>query len=192
MRLIVGLRNPGTEYEGTRHNVGAEVVSAILESAEEPLKRAPGRIRGMVGTVGFGDDRVVYLLPNTFMNDSGAAVVAAMRYFKTSPDDTLIIHDDIDVPFGKLKLQVGRGSGGHNGIRSVEKALGSNEFWRLKVGVGRPPGSQDPADYVLRRFSSAERSEVDLFVRDGLDVAEAWVHSPSKAQELAANRSKDG
>ncbi len=125
------------------------------------------------------------------MNDSGSAVVSLISYFKADVGDLLVIHDDIDLPFGRLRLQVGGGSGGHNGIRSLERSLGTKEFSRLKVGVGRPPGSMDPADFVLRAFSKAERPEADLMVADAADVVDLWVTDRVKAQELAARRGRE-
>ena len=191
LRLVVGLRNPGGDYEGTRHNVGSEVVRVLAERNHVDFGRAPRQVRGELATVGIGDQRVFHLLPNTFMNQSGGPVSAALRYFKLPAESMLVIHDDIDLPFGRLKLQDGRGSGGHNGIRSVESSLGTNAFWRLKVGVGRPPGSQDPADFVLRRFSKSERTEVDVMVQDAADVVEEWLTNPPRAQESAAHRGRD-
>jgi PTH1 family peptidyl-tRNA hydrolase len=145
----------------------------------------------MIAQVGEGDARALFLVSNTFMNETGAAVRSALDYYKLSPDDLLVVHDDIDLPFGRLRVQVGGGSGGHNGVRSIERALGTKEFSRLKTGVGRPPGSQDPADFVLRRFSKKERPEVDLMVEDAADVVERWLGDRARAQELAAHRGRD-
>lgn len=191
MRTVVGLRNPGADYEGTRHNVGAEVVERLLERLGESPGKAPSRISGQVAQIGVGDDRSLFLLPYTFMNQSGRAVRATLDYYKVAPEDLLVIHDDIDLPFGRLRLQVAGGSGGHNGIRSVESALGTKEFSRLKVGIGRPPGSQDPANYVLNPFSKSERSEVDLMVEEAADVVERWLEDRERAQEQAARRDRD-
>jgi PTH1 family peptidyl-tRNA hydrolase len=192
VRLVVGLRNPGTDYEGNRHNLGYEIISRVLERVGETPGRGPSRIRGMVAQVGVGDDRTLYLVPNTFMNESGAAVRAALDYYKIDPTELLVVHDDIDLPFGRLRIQVGGGSGGHNGIRSLERALGTREFSRLKAGVGRPPGSQDPADFVLRDFTKQERPEVELMVEDAADVVDRWIDDRDRAQELAALRGRDG
>jgi len=191
VRLVVGLRNPGSDYEGSRHNAGAEVVERVVERAGESFKRGPSRVRGMVAQAGVGDDRTVYFLPTTFMNQSGGAVRAALDYYSIDSSDLLVVHDDIDLPFGRLRLQVGGGSGGHNGIRSLERALGTKKFSRLKAGVGRPPGSQDPADYVLRSFNKKERPEVDLMVVDAADVIERWLGDREGAQEMAAHRGRE-
>lgn len=191
MRIVVGLRNPGADYEGTRHNVGSEVVERVLQRAGVPPGRAPSRVSGAIAQVGIGDDRTIFVLPFTFMNESGGVVRSALGYYKVDTSDLLVIHDDIDLPFGRLRLQVGGGSGGHNGIRSVERALGTKEFSRLKVGVGRPPGSQDPADYVLRTFAKSERPEVEMIVEDAADVVERWLEDRGRAQEMAALRGRD-
>lgn len=189
-RAVVGLRNPGPEYERTRHNSGYEAVARVLERADEKLGRAPTRVRAQVVQVGVGDDRVLFAVPLTYMNESGPAVRALLDYFGMSPENLLVVHDDIDLPFGRLKLQVGGGSGGNNGVRSIESALGTNEFSRLKFGVGRPPGQMDPADFVLKPFSKAERAEVGLMIEDAADIIEQWQSDPARAQEMAALRGR--
>lgn len=191
MRVIVGLRNPGSEYERTRHNIGYEVVEGVLDRAGERLGKAPSRVRGLVSQTGVGDDRTLLFVPNTFMNDSGGAVGAALTYYKVEPSDMLVIHDDIDLAFGRLRLQVAGGSGGHNGIRSLENSLGTKEFSRLKFGVGRPPGSMDPADFVLRPFTNKERPEVDVMVQDAADIVELWFVDRERAQTQATLRGRD-
>lgn len=191
VRLVVGLRNPGADYEGTRHNVGAEVVERVVEDLGESPGRAPSRVSAAVAQTGIGDDRTIFVLPYVYMNESGRVVRSALDYYKIDSDDLLVVHDDIDLPFGRLRLQVAGGSGGHNGIRSVEAALGTKEFSRLKVGVGRPSGSQDPADYVLRRFSKTERPEMDVVVGDAADVVIRWLDDRERAQEQAALRDRD-
>lgn len=190
MRAIVGLRNPGPDYEGTRHNAGFEVVSTVLARSGEKWGRATSRIRAQVSQFGVGDDRALYAAPVTFMNESGRAVRGLLDYFNVPIGDLLVVHDDIDLPFGRLKLQVGGGSGGHNGIRSIETALGTNDFSRLKFGVGRPPARIDPADFVLRRFTKTEEAEIESMVDAAADVVEKWRADPVKAQEMAALRGK--
>lgn len=188
MNVVVGLRNPGADYEGTRHNLGYEVVDRVLSSSGETWSRAPSRLRGMITVAGIGDHRVIFLAPNTFMNESGSPVRATLDYYKLGPENLLVVHDDIDLPFGRLRVQVGGGSGGHNGIRSLEAALGTRDFSRLKAGVGRPPGSQDPSDFVLRAFTKSERDEIDSLVDDAAHVVETWLRDRDRAQELAAHR----
>ena len=189
--VVVGLRNPGADYEATRHNLGGEVLEALLSARGETLSRGPSRVRALVAQTGVGADRHLLAVPTTFMNESGSAVVSLLSYFKADVGDLLVIHDDIDLPFGRLRIQVGGGSGGHNGVRSLERSLGTKEFSRLKVGVGRPPGSMAPADFVLRHFTKSERPEVDLMVGDAADVVDLWFTDRVRAQELAARRGKE-
>ncbi len=192
VRAVVGLRNPGADYEGTRHNLGYEVVGRVLDDLGLSLGRAPRRLRGLETQWGAGEERVLFFVPNSFMNESGGPVKAALDYYGIHLDDLLVVHDDIDLPFGRLRLQVGGGSGGHNGVRSLEKALGSNQFSRLKVGVGRPPGDMDPADYVLSRFKRGELREVEAMVSAAAEVVELWLSDRDQAVEMAARRGKDG
>lgn len=189
MKIVVGLRNPGSDYEGTRHNVGVEVLAELANRQGARFKSKSMRIRSEIAEIRVDGEKVVLAAPLSFMNESGGPVSATLRYLKAELADLLVIHDDIDLDFGRLRLQVGGGSGGHNGIRSLEKSLGTREFQRLKVGVGRPPGRKDPADFVLRRFSSQERTEVDLIVVDAADVVERWITDPASAQEMASHRS---
>ncbi len=186
--LVVGLRNPGRKYEGTRHNVGAEIVDILSERWAAPFKGGPTRVNGELAAHRIDDRRIVLLKPYAYMNESGRVVVSALRYFKAEIDDLLVVHDDIDLPFARLRLHAGRGAGGHNGIKSVVDSTSSSEFWRLKVGVGRPPGRMDPADFVLRQFSKDEREEVDFLVRDGADVVERFLLDPDAAVEMASLR----
>jgi len=188
VRVVVGLRNPGTGYAGTRHNVGFDVVAELARRMSAPLRRGPRRTLAEVAEARVGDERVVLVAPLSYMNESGGPVSSVLSWFKVGPGELLVVHDDIDLAFGRLRLQVGGGSGGHNGIRSLEQSLGTREFSRLKVGVGRPPGSMDPADFVLRPFSAAERPEVPFIVGDAADVVERWTADPARAQEQAAHR----
>lgn len=190
VHMVVGLRNPGSDYEGTRHNVGFEVVARVVARHGSRFGRAPSRVRCEVAQVGAGDNRVLYVVPSTFMNESGSAVRAAVDYYGLDLSRILVVHDDIDLAFARLRLQVNGGSGGHNGIRSLENALGPN-FSRLKLGVGRPPGSMDPADFVLRSFSRTERVEVDVMLEEAADVVEQWLSDPARAQEMAALRGRN-
>ena len=186
MPVICGLRNPGAQYQGTRHNVGFEVVGALAHRHQQNLKRGPLRVRAEVARVAVPE--MLLMTPLTFMNDSGRAVRAVLSYYKVEASQLLVVHDDIDLDFGRLRLQIGGGSGGNNGIRSIEAHLGHRDFARLKLGVGRPPGSRQAANHVLRSFSKSEREEVDLLVHDAADVVERWLTNPARAQELAAHR----
>jgi len=158
------LRNPGPDYAGTRHNVGAEVVQRLADEEGANFKKAPRRIRAETAVSDLEGGRAVLVLPVTFMNEAGDAVAPLASYYKVPAEQIVLVHDDIDLPFGKLRFQSARGTGGHNGVASVMRSLGSTEVWRLKVGVGRPPGRMDPADFVLRHFYDRERPDVDLLV----------------------------
>jgi len=138
------------------------------------FKKARQGIRAEVADVRINDTRVLLALPLTYMNESGQAVAPLVRYYDIEMADLLVVHDDIDLPFVKLKMQEGGGHGGNNGIRSTIQSLGSPDFWRLKFGVGRPPGSMDPADFVLRRFATVERDEVAVAVQLAADVVELF------------------
>ena len=190
--LIVGLRNPGSKYEGTRHNIGFEVIARVAARAGAELGRAPSRVSAAVARVGTFDRPAMLVAPFVYMNESGRVARAALDYWKVLPADLLVVHDDIDLAFGRLRVLVAGGSGGHNGIRSLEQYLGTKEFSRLKIGVGRPPGSMDPADFVLRPFTKKEGQEVDLIVQDAADVVETWITDRARAQEMAAHRGKSG
>lgn len=161
----------------------------LLELAQRhgaSFKRGPLRIRGEIARL--VDSDVTLLAPLTFMNESGRAVASALRYFKVPPSELLVLHDDIDLDFGRLRLQIGGGSGGNNGVRSIESHLGHRDFSRLKLGVGRPRSSQEAASHVLTKFARAERAEADLLVQDAADVAWRWLDDPARAQEQAAHR----
>ncbi len=164
------------------------MVVALANRYGGSFKRARRTVRAEVSEVRIGGVRTVLGLPTTFMNESGQAVSPLLRYFSAEPGDLLIIHDDIDLPFARIRLQYDRGSGGNNGARSVIKSLGSQEFWRLKCGVGRPPGRMDPADFVLRRFTAKEQPEIDLMVELAADVVERFiVDGGPAAQQLTGS-----
>ena len=189
MRVLFGIGNPGPEYDGTRHNVGAEVVEAV--SPELRFKRARLGIRADVASLRIGETRTVLALPRTFMNECGQSIAPLVRYEHVDGDRLLVVHDDIDLPFVKLKVQFGGGAGGHNGIRSIVNSLGTNEFWRLKIGVGRPPDRIDPADYVLNRFAKVERASVDDAVIRSLRVIEVFAVDGGDAARQAAGELND-
>lgn len=149
------------------------------------FKRARRKVRAEISEARIDGTRAVLAVPTTFMNESGRAVAPLLRYFDAEPSDLLVVHDDIDLPFARLRVQFNRGSGGNNGARSVIQSLGTQEFWRLKCGVGRPPGRMDPADFVLRRFTAKEQPEIDLLVQQAADVVERFiVEGGPEAQQL--------
>ncbi|HZJ49089.1 MAG TPA: aminoacyl-tRNA hydrolase [Acidimicrobiia bacterium] len=188
-KLIVGLRNPGSQYAGTRHNIGGDVVEAVSSGAV--FKRARLGIRADVTKIRFGDTRVVLALPRTFMNECGQSIAPLVRYERIDYDRLLVVHDDIDLPFGKIKVQFGGGAGGHNGIRSLTGSLDTGDFWRLKIGVGRPPGRVDPADYVLGRFAKVERATVEDSIIKAVQVVEVFSVEDGEAARQKAGELND-
>ena len=180
--LVVGLGNPGKEYAGNRHNVGFLVADLLASRVGAKFGRskrahaevAEGRLANSLGRLG-GGPKLVLVKPLTFMNLSGAAAASLGQFFKVPVDNVIAVHDELDVPFGQVRAKRGGGEGGHNGLRSMSKSLASKEYARVRVGVGRPPGRQDPADYVLSDFSGAERKELDFLVDRAADVVEAIV-----------------
>lgn len=174
--LVVGLGNPGREYAANRHNVGfmvAELLASRTGGRFGRPKRAVAEVAE--GRLGFGGPKLILVKPLTFMNLSGAPVVALSQFFKVPVENVIAVHDELDVPFGQIRAKRGGGEGGHNGLRSMSKSLGSKEYARVRFGIGRPPGRQDPADYVLSDFSAAERKELEFLVDRAADVAEAIV-----------------
>lgn len=170
MKLIAGLGNPGARYAGTRHNIGFMVAEELAVRSGISLKK-----HGYQGVFGVGrvaGEEVTILLPQTFMNLSGVSVASACKSLGIGPADLIVVHDDIDLPFGALKLRTGGGHGGHNGIRSICGVLGSGEFIRVKVGIGRPPAGGDVAGYVLSPFAAAERSRLEAVVANAAAAVE--------------------
>lgn len=156
----------------------------LAERIGGTFKRAPRRIPAEVVQTALGGEPTVLALPTTFMNESGHAVRRLAKYYKAGR--LVLVHDDIDLPFGKLRLHFGRGTGGHNGVASVVRSIGDNGMWRLKVGVGRPPGRIDPADFVLRRFGKRERADMDLLVVEAADVLRSFgEEGEAKARQQA-------
>jgi PTH1 family peptidyl-tRNA hydrolase len=161
-------------------------VNRFLRDAQANLKRAPQGIRAEISDVNIDGNRCVVALPTTAMNESGQAVSPLVGYYGVDVDRMLIVHDDIDVPFGKLKVQWSGGHGGNNGVRSVAGSLKSSDFWRLKIGVGRPPGRVDPADFVLSKFNRTEQPEIDVSVYRAADVIERFIaHGGEDARQFA-------
>jgi peptidyl-tRNA hydrolase, PTH1 family len=174
--LVAGLGNPGKEYAANRHNVGFLVADLLAKRIGAKFGRAK-RVQGEVaeGRLGFGGPKLVLVKPLTFMNLSGAPVVALAQFFKIPVEQVIAVHDELDVPFGEIRAKRGGGEGGHNGLRSMSKSLAGKEYARVRFGIGRPPGRQDPADYVLSDFAAAERKELDFLVDRAADVVEAVV-----------------
>lgn len=169
--LVVGLRNPGSDYSGTRHNVGAEVVALLAGRHGGSFRRS--RERADVAEVQMGGQRVVLALPQTFMNLSGEAVGPLVRRHGITDSATLVVvHDELDLEPGRVKVKQGGGLAGHNGLRSIKSHLRTQDFVRVRVGVGKPPASHSGKDHVLRKPSRAERAELDVAVAEAADAVE--------------------
>lgn len=181
--LIAGLGNPGAQYAATRHNIGYMVLDLLAQRMGTKLSKhrranadaAEGQLEG---------HRVVLVRSRTYMNESGGPIKAAADYAKIPPERIVLVYDEIDIPFDTIKLKVGGGEGGHNGVRSTKKALGTGDFYRVRVGVGRPPGRQDAADHVLRPFTSTERKTLPLLVDNAADAVELLLSQGLPAAQL--------
>lgn len=175
--LIVGLGNPGPGYAANRHNVGAMVLDVLgrrvggsFKAHRSGAQVLEGRLSGPPG--GRPGERVVLARPTAYMNESGGQVNAAARFFKAEPARLVVVHDELDIPYGDIRLKLGGGEGGHNGLRSISRAIGTQDYLRTRVGIGRPPGRMDPAAFVLKDFSAADRRELPLLLEDAADAVE--------------------
>lgn len=184
--LLVGLGNPGPEYAGNRHNVGAMVLDELARRLGVTLGRAGGALgrrpqavtaEARLGTLpgGAPGPRVVLARPTTYMNVSGGPVGQLARYYDVPAERVVVVHDELDIPFADVRLKIGGGEGGHNGLRDVSRALGTKDYVRVRVGIGRPPGRMDAADFVLRDFSATERKDLGWLVDRAADAVETVV-----------------
>lgn len=174
--LIVGLGNPGPAYERNRHNIGQLVLDELADRMGARFGAArKANARVAEGRFAIPGDRVVLAKPNSFMNLSGGPVAQLVQWYDVPAERLLVIHDELDIDFDTLRAKLGGGHGGHNGLRDIIKALGTNEFARLRVGIGRPPGRTDVADFVLQNFSGTERDSLPLLISDAADAAERIV-----------------
>lgn len=180
--LIVGLGNPGPDYAGNRHNVGFMVADELAGRVGGKFKSHKTGAEVLEGRL--ADRRVVLAKPRTFMNLSGGPVAGLARFYKATPGTLIVVHDELDIPFATLRLKLGGGENGHNGLRSISKSLGTRDYYRVRFGIGRPPGRMDPADFVLRDFSSTERKELPFALDRAADAVEALA---SKGLEVAQN-----
>jgi PTH1 family peptidyl-tRNA hydrolase len=180
--VVVGLGNPGPRYAGNRHNVGALVVDELADRVGGGRFKAhkagadvlEGRLAG---------HRVVLAKPRSFMNVSGGPVAGVARFYKVAPENIVVVYDELDIPFATVRLKLGGGENGHNGLRSITKSLGTKDYHRIRVGIGRPPGRMDPADFVLRDFSKVELKELPFLLDKAADAVEALVsHGLEAAQ----------
>jgi PTH1 family peptidyl-tRNA hydrolase len=168
--LVVGLGNPGPVYAGNRHNVGFMVLDLLATRVGGRFKAHKGRADVVESRL--GPARVVLAKPKTYMNESGGPVASLRDFFKVPVDRIVVVHDEIEIPYGWLRLKAGGGDAGHNGLKSVSQSIGSREYVRVRVGVGRPPGRMDVAAWVLKDFSSTERKDLDFHVDRAADAVE--------------------
>ena len=169
--LVVGLGNPGSEYARTRHNVGAEVVELL--AARHGARLRKGKERARADEVSVGGKRMALAVPTTYMNDSGAAVQALVRRYGVTPEQVVIVHDELDLPVAALKLKAGGGLAGHNGLRSIKAHLKTDQFLRVRIGVGKPRSKEHGVDHVLNKFAKRERTEIDVTLEQAADAVEA-------------------
>lgn len=169
MFLIVGLGNPGEEHAGTRHNVGFEVLDEIGRKLGVTFRIT--RSKALIAEYYGNEARIILAKPQTFVNQSGESIKIICDWFKLPPSNILVIHDDLDIPFGETKVKKGGSSGGHKGLDSIIEHLGSGSFQRLRIGIGRPPGKKDPAQYVLEPFTPEEHKELAVIVAEAADMA---------------------
>jgi PTH1 family peptidyl-tRNA hydrolase len=173
--LVVGLGNPGPRYEQTRHNIGQMVLDELAARRGETFRAHKANARVAETWLRPGGAKLVLAKPNSFMNVSGGPVSQLARFYGLDPDRVVVVHDELDIPFDTIKLKTGGGHGGHNGVRDVAKALGTADFPRVRVGIGRPPGRQDAADWVLDPFGAAERTTLPNLIADAADAVEQLI-----------------
>lgn len=187
--VVVGLGNPGPGYAGNRHNVGQMALAQLADRASATFKNHKANASVAEGRTGGSVPRLVLAKPNTYMNLSGGPVAALLRFYKVPPARLIVLHDELDLPFDTVRLKFGGGHGGHNGIRDTIAALGTGDFTRVRIGIGRPPGRQPAADFVLKDFAGPEREvlpnlladaadAVESIAADGLTAAQLKFHSP--------------
>lgn len=167
--LLVGLGNPGAEYENTRHNAGTWLVNQLAIQHQQSL-RFESKFHGTIASIKIANHKCYLFIPTTFMNNSGQAVCAVAKFYKIAPQHILVAHDEIDLPAGTIRLKFAGGHGGHNGLRDIFKALGTQDFYRLRIGVGRPKHSDEVIDYVLKKPSKSEQTQIDHAIDDALYV----------------------
>ncbi len=189
MILLVGLGNPGRRYEDTRHNAGFLVVDRLAERLGPVTWKE--KFRGVHASAELGGNKLVLLKPQTFMNESGRSVQPAIAFFKVPLARVLVVHDELDLPFGTLRLKHGGGDAGHNGLRSIRQHLGSGEYTRLRVGVGKPSGDFRGADFVLQAFASADRADLDEVLDRAVEAVTLFVEKDlSEAMNVTNQRDK--
>jgi len=190
--LVVGLGNPGPAYAGHRHNVGYLVDDVLAQRMGSPFRaHKSGRadvVEGRLGPVGAETPRVVLARSRSYMNESGGAVSTLAKFYKVPPERIIAVHDELDIPYGALRIKLGGGDNGHNGLRSMRSSLGTGDFYRVRVGIGRPPGRQDPADFVLSNYTATERKELEVNVVEAADAVESLVADGLEKTQQRFNR----
>jgi peptidyl-tRNA hydrolase, PTH1 family len=190
--LVVGLGNPGPTYAGTRHNVGYLVVEELARRTGGSWRsHKTGRadvVEGRLGAPGTPGPRVVLARARCYMNESGGPVKALATFYKVAPDRIIAIHDELDIDFGTLRIKLGGGDNGHNGLKSMRSSLGTGDFYRVRAGIGRPPGRQSPADFVLSSYSSTERKELPFQVDSAADAVESLITDGLELTQQRFNR----
>ena len=171
--LVVGLGNPGPQYAGNRHNVGAMVIDHLAQRAGARLRTH--KAGAAAESVRLGSTRAIIGIPSSYMNLSGGPTKGLASFFSVPPERTIVVHDELDIPFGEVRLKFGGGEGGHNGLRSITSSFGTKDYLRVRVGIGRPPGRMDAAAYVLKDFSATERKELPFLVDDAADAVELLI-----------------
>jgi PTH1 family peptidyl-tRNA hydrolase len=187
--LVVGLGNPGTEYAGTRHNVGYLVVDELAQRLGGRLRRhKSNRADVLEGRLRLGGPSVVLGRARAYMNESGGPVKALTTFYRVRPDHLVVVHDELDLPFGRLRAKLGGGDNGHNGLRSIRSALGTGDYHRVRLGIDRPSGAhRSTADYVLSRFTSTEREDLPDLVTRGADAIESLITRGLEATQASYN-----
>jgi PTH1 family peptidyl-tRNA hydrolase len=186
VKLICGLGNPGAEHAGDRHNAGFLVVDRLGQRLHTAVQST--KFDGLVGTGKLGTERLLLLKPTTYMNASGQSVGAAAHFYKVAPEDVLVVHDELDLPFGRLQLKSGGGTAGHNGLRSILASLGDEGFARLRVGVGKPEGKERTVGHVLSGFSKEEATLLPELLERAAEAAEGWATLPLALAMTRFNR----
>lgn len=189
--LVVGLGNPGERYAVTRHNVGAMVLDHVV-TVDRGRWKPQRKTRCDIAEVRWAGHQVVLARPHSYMNESGGPVSALAAFYGVPPEGIVVLHDELDLPFATLRIKEGGGDNGHNGLKSIRSSLGSGDTVRVRIGVGRPPGHQDPADFVLKPFSTAERRDLPDLIQRAAEATECVVTQGVAVAQNRYNASPDG
>ena len=184
--LIVGLGNPGPTYALTRHNIGARVIDELAQRGNSKLSRHK-RALADVAEVRVGENKLVLAKPMSYMNESGGPTKALASFYKIDPANIIVLHDELDIPLSTIRVKLGGGDNGHNGLKSIRSAFGTGDWYRVRLGIGRPEGRQDPADFVLKPFGSAQATDVSFLIDNGADAVESIVNHGLVATQNSFN-----